>query len=117
MTSFRMLFFFNARRVSASSSGLSSTRSMTLLLMILSSYHQSSLQCKIKRRALLDCPFRPYLSAMSVDNALHRGEAHAGPRELACGMKALERSEQTIRVSGVKTGAVITHKKRALAVP
>src|SRR5882762_9104638 len=129
-----MLFFFSARSVSASSSGLSSTKSMILLSMIpLPPPCSGGLQVKpapgrtrdrkpvplqreVERRAFFDRSFRPNLSAMSVDDSLHRGEAHAGAWELRRGVKALEGSEKTVCIARIESGAVVAHEERGLAV-
>src|SRR6267378_2382534 len=129
-----MVFFFSARSVSASSSGLSSTKSMILLSMIpLPPPCSGGLQVKpapgrardrkpvplqreVERRAFFDRSFRPNLSAMSVDDSLHRGEAHAGAWKLRRGVQALEGSEKTVCIAGIKSGAVVPHEKWVLTV-
>src|SRR5688500_1210337 len=58
---------------------------------------------------------RPHPSAQPVDDALHRRQPDAGPRELAGEVEALERPEQPVRVGHVETGAVVAHEIRRLA--
>jgi hypothetical protein len=48
---------------------------------------------------------------MALHDAPHRGQAHAGARELAGAVQALEEAEQTVRRAHVKARAVVAHHK------
>jgi hypothetical protein len=78
--------------MSASSSGLSSTKRTIVVHNPFFSLVFSS-QSKIERRAFFDRSFRPNLSAVPVDDSLHRGQPYAAAWELSLRVKPLEGTE------------------------
>src|SRR5687768_7967877 len=53
---------------------------------------------------------------MSLHDASHGGEADAGARVVAVGVKALKRREQSIDIRHVEAGAVVAHEEDGLAI-
>src|ERR1700722_1290149 len=102
-----MLFFFNARSVSASSSGLSSTSRITFSSMVPSLIEPISLQRKIKSCAFFDGAFRPNFSAVPADDSLHGGKADARPGKFGHRVKALKRAEQPVGIARIEPRAVV----------
>src|SRR5207245_1843643 len=104
--SFWMLFFASARRVNASSSGLSSTKRIERSCMI-----RSSSKREIKGRAPVGGALGPDLAAVAVDDPLYRGEPDPRAGELAGRVQPLKRAEQLGGVRHVESGAVVAHEK------
>src|SRR5256885_12949537 len=103
-----MLFFFKARRVSNSSSALSSTR--RIVLRFITSLLNPGLgfrQGEIKGCASVDGALRPDAPAMALDNALNGGQPGAGAREFIASVQPLKSSKETGGVNGVEAGAII----------
>src|SRR2546423_14209687 len=113
MTSLTMLLLFRARKVKASSLGLSSTSRITLLSI---SCLPGIWEGEIKGRPFIHGPLGPDASAVSGNDALHGREADAGAFELPGCMQALERAKQFVGIRHVESRAVITDKIKALAV-
>src|SRR5687767_2207130 len=113
-TSLRMLFFFRARMVSASSSGLSSTSRITLSAIV------RLLRCGGTEGEEEGGPapllsLRPDFSAVAPHHPLHGGQSDAAPLELGRGVQSLEGAEELARVGHVEAGAVVAHVEAALA--
>src|SRR5687768_6901618 len=106
-TSFWMLFFFSARSVNSSSSGLSSTSKITLSLI---SPPFSSLKREIKCRALIDFPFGPDFAAVAVHDALDRRQPNPRAVEFGHGVQALKGAEQLAGIGHVEPGAIVAHE-------
>src|SRR5262249_904598 len=107
------LFFLRARRVRTSSSGLSSTNRMSLSCM--GRFPHRS-QREVKGRALLDSGFRPDLTAMAVNDALHGGQPDARAREILLAVQALKGPEQFRAVGHLEADAVIADEISQLTV-
>src|SRR6266704_3710241 len=107
-----MLFFTRARRVSASSSGLSSTSRMTRCRMAA----PRSLKGEIEGGAAIDRPLGPHAAAVPVDDPLHRSEADAGPGKLLRRVEPLERAEQLVGVRHVEPHPIVPHEVHRMAV-
>src|SRR5262249_21913661 len=105
-TGLRMWFFLNARRVRATSSGLSSTSKI-----VRRSIDPPSLQREEKRGSLSDGSFGPDPSTVAVDDTLHHGQADAVSLELVGVVQPLERLKQFILVRRVEAGAVVAHEE------
>src|SRR6185436_17905178 len=102
----------NARSVSSTSSGLSSTRRISLI-----GFLQGVLpQGEIEAGSLVRFPFRPHVPAVTMNDPLHRGEPDAGAREFGRGVQPLERSKQFIRVLRIEAGAVVADVERGRPV-
>src|SRR5437016_4724722 len=102
-----MLLALSARRVSRTSSGLSSTRRMTLDCMgCPASGGEGEMEgCAATGRAL-----RPDPAAMPVNDPLDCGEADAGAGKFLRGVKPLEGDEKLVAKLGVETRAVVANK-------
>src|SRR5919108_4536467 len=107
-----MLFFVRARRVNASSSGLSSTSRIERSCIERSCIDGSTSKREIKGRATAGGPLGPDLAAVAVDDALDRGEPDARARELVGRVQPLKRAEQLGRVGHIEAGAVVAYVKR-----
>src|SRR5437868_4629760 len=99
-----MLLFLRARRVKASSRGLSSTSKITLFSI-------SSL-LEIREREIEGCPlihlpFSPDAPAVPVDDALDGCQANTCPLEFVGRMQALKRAEQFIGIGHVESCAIV----------
>src|SRR5258706_5395692 len=103
ITSLRMLFFFSARSVRASSSGLSSTSSTILL----SSIRSSSTECEIDCRPLVGGGVDPDAPPVPVHDPLDGGQADPDARELVLAVQTLEHAEQLVGVRHVEPGSVV----------
>src|SRR5258707_103671 len=101
-----MLFFSRARRVSASSSGLSSTNRITLFFSI-DRFLLMRLQGKPKLRAVAVSPFGPGLSAVPVNDALDDREADTTARELGRPVEALKSTKELVGIGHVEARAVV----------
>src|SRR6266851_5163362 len=99
-----MLFFLSARRVSASSSGLSSTSRITRSPITLL---PALLERKREGRALALGSLRPNPAAMAANNALDGGQTDAASGEILRRVKPLESAEKLVDISHVETGAII----------
>src|SRR6266571_2317219 len=110
-TSLTMLFFFRARSVRASSSGLSSTSSTILL----SSNGPSLPESEVDGRPLAGSADGPHPSAVPGHDALDGGQADADSRELVLAVQALERAEQLVRVGHLEPRPVVPDKIGPLA--
>src|SRR6185312_3442761 len=66
------------------------------------------LQCKVKCSSLFDCGLSPNLSAMPMNDALHRGETNPGPWKFRHPMESLECSEKFGGIGRVEACAIIT---------
>src|SRR3989454_6337151 len=109
-----MLCFLKARSVSASSSGLSSTRRIARSVMGCLSVLAS--QGEVERRPAVHRSLRPHAAAMAVHDALHRGESYARALELDGRVEALERAEQLLGVRHVEARAVVPDEAGAVTV-
>src|SRR5712692_6577178 len=108
-----MLFFLRARRVSASSSGLSSTSRMVSFVMLLSSSQGEIEGCPVVHGTL-----GPGATPVPMDDPLHRGQSDPGTRELVHPVQPLKRTKQLIGMGHVKPDPVIAHKvRRGAAIP
>src|SRR5690349_727147 len=117
MMSFITWAFLRARMVSASWSGLSSTRRMLVLCISTPiEIFAISVQREVKSRAFPYHAFRPHLPPVALDDALHRGQANSGSLKLLLGMQALEGCEQLVDVSHVEADAVVAHVVGSFAV-
>src|SRR6267143_205557 len=106
-----MLFFFNARSVSASSSGLSSTSSTILL----STIGPSSSESEVDGRPLVGRADGPHAAPVPVHDALNRGQADADAGELVLAVQSLERAEELVHVGHVEPGAIVLNEVGLLA--
>src|SRR5690349_16857618 len=102
MISFRMLPFFKARSVNASSLGLSSTSSITLLSIHILLHIR---QCKVKCCSVIDLAFGTHDSAVAVNDPLNSREPDAGALETCRIVKTLKSAEQFICISHIETGS------------
>src|SRR5579871_3680823 len=110
MISFIRCAFFNARTVSASWSGLSSTSRIVAFGMCTpSQLAGSSIKRKIKSCALTHRPLRPHLSPVALDDALHRGQPDTCAFKLFLGMQPLKRGKQLVHIGHVEAHAVVPH--------
>src|SRR5690349_12017663 len=107
-SSFPILFFLSARRVSASSSGLSSTSRIILRSILPPS------QSKVKGRSLSFGTFRPDPPAVDGNDPLYRGKTNTGARELADRMQPLKDPEELVCIRHVEPDTVITYIERPL---
>src|ERR1043165_2680838 len=107
-----MLLLRSARRVSASSRGLSSTSRITLLFI---SPLSGRGQCEVEGRARADLALGPDAPAVAADDALDGRQAHARPPELARAVETLERAEQLCGLGHRETRAVVAGEVEALA--
>src|SRR2546427_10044614 len=73
-------------------------------------------QGEVERRPLVLPAFAPDASAVTVDDALHQRQPHAGPLEVGCRVQALKHTEQLACVPHVEAGAVVPHIVHTLAV-
>src|ERR1044072_5100202 len=105
ITSLTMLLFFRARRVRASSLGLSSTSRITLLFI---SCLPGIRQSEIEGGSFIHLALCPDTSAMTAHAPLHRGQANAGSFEFVGRMQTLERAKQFFGISHVESRAVVT---------
>src|SRR5260370_7531375 len=109
-----MLFLLSARRVSASSSGLSSTnriaRSSTTTLPAL-------LERKRDGRALALGSLGPNPAAMAMNYALDRGQTDTASGEILRRVKPLESAEELVDICHVKTRPVIAAEVDFLPPP
>src|SRR5262245_13618362 len=108
-----MLFFMKARRVRATSSGLSSTNRMSFSCM--GSFPRRSHR-EVKGRALLDSGFRPDLTAVAVNDALHGGQPDARAREFLLAVEALKGPKQSRTVGHIEADTVIADEISQLTV-
>src|SRR5688572_11863081 len=103
-----MLFFLSARRVSASSSGLSST-SRIILCSIL-----PPLQSKVKRRPFSFRTFCPYPAAVDGNDPVNRSQPHAGAWEFTDRMQPLEDAKELVCIGHIESHTVIAYIERPL---
>src|SRR6267143_476607 len=109
-TSFPILFFFSARSVSVTSSGLSSTSRMVLALIQLPPDVGSEPSYgEVERGPLLDRPLAPHPATVAADDAAHRRQSDSRALELAGGVETLKRPEQLVGVRHVEPGPVVPH--------
>jgi hypothetical protein len=73
-------------------------------------------QREVKGRALLDSGFRPDLTAMAVDDALHGGQPDARAREILLAVQALKGPEQFRTVGHIEADTVIADEISQLIV-
>lgn len=66
---------------------------------------------KIKSRALIRRRLSPDAAAVALQDALHRGQPDARAGELRFGMEPLEGREQFVRISHVKSRAVVADEE------
>src|SRR5690349_19016979 len=104
-----MLFFFRARSVSASSSGLSSTSRIAELISML-----LPRQSEVERRAAIDLRLGPDAAAVTADDALHGHEADTRTVELLRRVQPLKDAEELRREGHVESGAVVANEVRRL---
>src|SRR5690349_19577446 len=102
----------NARKVSATSSALSSTSRMALPASVMS----SPLQLKEKSGAEARLRLDPDLARVPAEDALHDRQADPRPGKLALVVQALEGAEQPVCVRHVETYAVVGDEALLLAV-
>src|SRR5438445_8271303 len=102
----------NARRVSSTSSGLSSTSRMTLF----DSFMNRLPQAEEKRCPMARLGVHPDLAVVPAEDPLHDGQADARAGELALVMQALEGAEQPVRIGHVEAYAVVGDEAVPLAV-
>src|SRR5688500_9566739 len=69
---------------------------------------------EVERRPLAHGAFGPDAAAVAAQDALNRGEPHAGALELLLGVETLESVEELIGVGGVEAGAVVAHMVDAI---
>src|SRR5205814_9086977 len=102
----------NARSVSVTSSGLSSTSRMTLFesVMVL------LFQVEEEGRSMSGLGVHPDLAVVPAEDALHDREADARAGKLALVVQALEGAEQPVRVGHVEAHSVVGDKAVLLAV-
>src|ERR1039458_2087090 len=62
--------------------------------------------------ALVKLRLRPYLTAVLADDALHRGQAHAGAFKLNGSVQSLEDPEELVHILHVEADAVVAHEDR-----
>src|SRR6185312_1145114 len=65
---------------------------------------------EIKRGSFANRGLRPDQSAMALDDPLHRRQTHAGAGKFGLRMQSPEGAKQLVRVSHVKTRAVVPHE-------
>src|SRR5271156_4076265 len=65
---------------------------------------------------MLDGAFRPHMTAVTENDALHSGKADACSWKLCCTVKPLKGSKQSLRIGGVESRAVVLHKVGLLAI-
>src|SRR6202521_5143870 len=103
------LHFLNARAISFSSVGLSSTSSTILLMVFLP---RLGWEREIEGGAFADGALGPDAAAVAVDDPLRGGQPDSCPRELTDRMQTLERGEQLAGMRHVETDAVVAHEER-----
>src|SRR5438105_10385436 len=101
-----------ARRVSAASSGLSSTSRMTLF----ESFMACFLQAEEERCPVAGHRVHPDLPPVPAEDALHDGQPDARARELALVMQALEGTEQAVRIGHVEAHPVVGDEAVLVAI-
>src|SRR5581483_477275 len=114
-TSLVTLCLLRALKVSASSSGLSSTSRMTLLANFGSSASAMS-QREVEAGSLLCFTLCPNFAPVPAHDTLNRGQPNPGALEFVGPVQPLKRSEQLVSVSHLKPGPVIPHEKYLPAV-
>ena len=67
-------------------------------------------QCEIERGTPVDRALRPDAPAVTIDDALDRGQTHASSWEFGRRMKPLEGAEESGGIGGVESGTVVTDK-------
>src|SRR5713226_9633977 len=131
-----MLFFFSARRVNASSSGLSSTSRMILFSVfnlipsavlslrlvegfvrwILAMNHgrmvvlSNRIKRKVERCPVSHRTLGPDTASVPVHDALHGCESNPSSGELTSVVQPLKSSEQFVGISHIKSGPIVPHK-------
>src|SRR5580692_2502093 len=103
-----MLFFLSARRVSSSSSGLSSTRRIGLFMVMGVSGH-FLWQREMEAGTLAHRPLGPYAAPVAVDDSLDRRKTDSGPGKLLGAVKSLEGREELFRIGHIKTRPVVSY--------
>jgi hypothetical protein len=73
-------------------------------------------QREVKGRALLDSGFRPDLTAMAVNDALHGGQSDARAREILLAVQALKGPKQFRTVGYIEADTVIADEISQLTV-
>lgn len=76
----------------------------------------STVQCKIKSRALVDSSFSPYFPTMPANYTLYGREPDAGSGKFSFVVQSLERVKQFICEFHVKTGAIVFYNVDGVAV-
>src|SRR5579864_5133293 len=97
-----MLRVRKVSRVSRTSSGLSSTKRISIAPSIIIASKR-----KVKCRALVDLCFRPDTSPVTVNDALHNRQTDAGSLEVLNAMQPLKDAEELVDIPHVKTRAVV----------
>src|SRR5882724_13287645 len=107
-----MLLFFKARRVSASSMGLSSTRRMLRSSMgvLLGRGMRAAGEREVEGRALINLAVRPDVAAVATHDALDGCEAYAGSLEFPHRVQSLEHAEQLGGIGHVEADSVVAHE-------
>jgi hypothetical protein len=73
-------------------------------------------ESKVEGCAFARFAFRPYASAVAMNDALHGGEADSKAPEFLVGMKAMERQEHHLGAGGIKADTVIADEEDGAAV-
>src|SRR5438552_12262813 len=101
------LFFRKAWRVSSTSLGLSSTSKISIMFSLI---RDTLSESKAEGRSLIHFRFGPNAAAMTVDDALHGGQPHAGAFVVLGAVQALEDPEQFVGVAHIKAHAIVLHE-------
>src|SRR5579863_7837923 len=73
-------------------------------------------QAEVKRSSFVDFRFGPDPPTVLSDDALHRGETHAGAFKLCVAVKPLKCSEKLVGVFRVESGPVVPDENHQLAL-
>src|ERR1017187_317797 len=103
-TRFAMLFFLNARNVSATSSALSSTSRMIFSTML------PFLEGEPEGGPLALRSLRPDAAAVPVDDPLNGCKPDTGAGKLGSGVEALERAEELVGIGHVEADTVVPNE-------
>src|SRR5436853_6480362 len=99
-----MLLFFKARKVKASSLGLSSISRITLfsILSLL-----IACEAEVKGCSLIYCALGPNTPAVAIDNALDSCQANPRAFKFVGRVKPLERAEEFVDIGHVEARTVV----------